>query len=517
VLPRARSQPNDPAAGSSRRLERALSLAPIALVAVALGALALPAAAPARKVPPRVRIFAGVSAARLAPIQARQVVLRYRLSRPTGRVLIRLDRKHGSRWAKIRRVRTTGRFKGTRSVTMKRLFARKELRVGSYRVRLSTEKRRASLRFSIFKAVPLKGARAIGAGGTLTCALVGSGDGKCWGYNKDGELGNGRTMNSRTPVEVAGVSGATAVASGYKHACVVLAGGSVSCWGYNKSGALGNGTNTSSSRPVAVTGIGNTVSQSSGGGHSCAVVAGGTLYCWGDNEVGQLGTGERSLYAPFGIFAPVKVTLVSNVVSVSAGFLHTCVLVSGGTIECWGYNNDGQVGDGSRDRYRPHAHPAPALVKGITDAVQISAGAFHNCALLSSGHVECWGYIVSSDYSRALLDTPVPEVVPGISHAISISSGGFVTCALIADGTVKCWGENEFGQLGNGKWKDSTRPVPAVGINNAVSISSGGLHNCAVLAGGSVRCWGGNEHGELGTGSRTASSIPITVVRPTPR
>jgi alpha-tubulin suppressor-like RCC1 family protein len=441
-------------------------------------------------------------------------VLAYRFNRVGRRLSILLQQEQSGAWITIRNAGSSRYFKGTRRTSVEQLFGGRSLDPGSYRLLLSSGKTRASLRFSIFAGTPLIGAQSVGAGGILTCILTGSGSVECWGANADGELGDGGTTSSPTPVPVSGVSGATQVSSGYHDACVVLASGTVRCWGNNSSGQLGNGTNTSSSLPIAVSGLTGVVASASGVAHSCAVLASGALECWGNNEVGQLGTGTVSPSVPFGAYLPVQVPGISGAVSVSAGFFHTCVLLQSGSIECWGYNFDGQVGDGSVTHVRPYAHPSPATVSGITNAVAISSGYFHTCALLADGRVSCWGYIATGELNGVLMNSPVPRLVPGIEHAIGISSGGFHTCALIEGGSVECWGQNQFGQLGDRKTVDSAKPVKVVGISNAVAIGSGAFHSCAIVAGEQVECWGRNSEGELGTGTITTSSIPITVVRP---
>jgi len=468
----------------------------------------------ASKAPGAGMLTAKLAAKRLAPVQASEIRLNYRFRHPSTRFSYLLQRKRGSRWIALRAVAHKGHFKGAHTTTVKDIFGHRAIRAGSYRLRLRADRNLVSLRFSIFAAKPITDATSVSAGGTLTCILVSGGAAKCWGYNRDGELGNGRTKNSSTPVSVGGIYGAIAVNSGYKHTCVLFPTGTVSCWGYNQLGELGNGTITNNSVPTAVSGLGAVATSSSGAAHTCAVLMNGELYCWGDNEVGEIGTGSANRGTPYGISNPVQVEQGSKIVGVSAGFVHTCALVSGGSVDCWGYNFDGQVGDGTVNHIRPYANPSPARVVGITKALSISAGGFHTCALIAGGTVSCWGYI--RVFTPApLLDSAVPEAVPGIKNAISISTGGFHTCALIADGTVKCWGVDQFGQLGDGTLRDSAKPVTVIGIKHAVSISSGLLHTCAVLAGGAVKCWGGNDEGELGTGTLTASSRPLSVVEPT--
>ncbi|MHB8060434.1 MAG: RCC1 domain-containing protein [Gaiellaceae bacterium] len=470
----------------------------------------------ASKAPGRVSLSARLTAPRLAPAQAGEIRLDYRFRRPSARFSYLLQHKRGGKWIALRSVESKGHFKGAYTTTVKRIFGKKAVRAGAYRLRLRSDRDLVSLRFSIFAARPVRGAASVSAGGMLTCILLRDGAVKCWGINREGELGNSTLKNSPTPVSVGGVAGAIAVNSGYKHSCVVYPAGTISCWGTNLVGELGNGTLTNSSTPISVNGLSGVVASSSGAAHTCALLASGALYCWGDNEAGELGINILSRARPFGVSSPVQVGSISNAVAVSAGFVNTCALISGGSIECWGYNADGQVGNGTVNPKRPHAVPSPVHVSGITQAVANSAGAFHTCALISGGTVDCWGYITASDFApKPLLSSAYPRQVAGIKNAISISSGGFHTCALIAGGTVKCWGADQFGQLGDGKLLDSAGPVTVLGIKHAVSISSGVLHSCAVLADGAVKCWGGNDEGELGTGTLTASSVPLSVVQPT--
>ena len=465
--------------------------------------------------PVKAPLTAHLAATTLASAQAGEIGLSFRFHRPSSRFSLLLERRQRAKWLPLRSVTLKGRFTGVRRSTVKKVFGNRAVRTGSYRLRLSSDAGSVSLRFSVFAADAVTGATGVSAGGTLTCILVANGGVECWGRNSDGELGNGTATSSKTPVTVSGISGAVAVNTGYKHACVLFGTGTISCWGYNKVGELGNGTTTNSSTPIPVNGLSGVVNSASGAAHTCALLASGDLYCWGDNEVGELGIGTLNQREPYGISLPTHVSEISNAVSVSAGFLHTCALISGGSVECWGYNRDGQVGDGTINKVRPYADPSPVRVSGITQAVAISAGAFHTCALIAGGSVWCWGYVVSSDFSVGqLLNSAVPVQVAGVKDAIAISSGGVHTCALIAGGTVECWGANEFGQLGNGNTLDSAKPVTVKGIRNAVAISSGGSHSCAVLAGGAVKCWGRNEEGKLGTGTLTTSSVPISAVRP---
>ena len=138
----------------------------------------------------------------------------------------------------------------------------------------------------------------------------------CWGYNLFGQLGNGTTADSSTPVAVSGISTATSVTAGGDHACALLSGGSIKCWGYNGYGSLGNGTTTDSSTPVTVSAISTAVSVTAGGEHTCAILSGGSVKCWGFNSDGELGNGTTT-----DSLTPVAVSGITAAVAISAGEL----------------------------------------------------------------------------------------------------------------------------------------------------------------------------------------------------
>jgi alpha-tubulin suppressor-like RCC1 family protein len=355
------------------------------------------------------------------------------------------------------------------------------------------------------------GVVAVSAGGQHTCALTSGGGVKCWGDNRRGELGDGTTTNSSTPVDVVGLSAVvTAISAGdEKDTCAVTTSGGATCWGFNGSGQLGNGTLADSPVPVGVSDLGSGVAGIDAGGfHTCAVTSGGGAKCWGAGSSGQLGNGFPGIDSS----TPVGVSgLSSGVGALSAGEAHSCALTTDGTVECWGYNGFGQLGDGTTTNAF-----SPVAVVGLSSSsiLPISAGGGHSCAVTSTGSVKCWGLNTSGQLGNGTTkNSATPTQVSNLpSGILAVSAGGQHTCAITPSGGVNCWGLNGSGQLGNGTTKNSSVPVQVSGLSSGVvEIAAGGSHTCALMAGGEVLCWGRNSSGQLGNGTTKNSSVPVQI------
>ena len=302
----------------------------------------------------------------------------------------------------------------------------------------------------------------VSAGDEFACALLMNGTVKCWGLGESGPRGDGSFSTfALTPVDVIGLTGATTLDTGYGQACVLLADGTMRCWGENREGQLGNGTTATpgTSRPVVVVGITGATAIATGAYHTCALLSDGTVKCWGRNGQGQLGDGTLTASS-----TPSQVETgfgpLSGVTALTAGGAHTCALLANGTVRCWGDNIEGQLGDGTT-----FGKPNGIQVTGINSAVAISAGWQHTCAILMDGTVRCWGANAFGQLGDGTLTrrlAPVP--VAGITGATAITASWWHhSCAVLGDGTVKCWGANDWGQLGNGTTVGSSVPVTMTG------------------------------------------------------
>ncbi len=189
---------------------------------------------------------------------------------------------------------------------------------------------------------------SISAGGVYTCGVTTAGAGYCWGSNGYGVLGNGTTTDSPVPVAVAGGLQLASITAGVYHTCALTVNGAAYCWGQGGNGQLGTGlTSLNSATPVAVAGGLSFAAIAVGEQSSCATTPAGAAYCWGSGSFGSLGTGSTNQAN-----SPVPVSGSLTVSTVSAGIsFHACALTPAGTIYCWGYNDSGELGSGSAGGY----------------------------------------------------------------------------------------------------------------------------------------------------------------------
>jgi alpha-tubulin suppressor-like RCC1 family protein len=332
------------------------------------------------------------------------------------------------------------------------------------------------------------GAGAVGyAGGwEHSCTVLSNGTVECWGANEVGELGDGSSAGSDSPVLVSGITDATAVGAGAYYSCALLSTGEVDCWGEN-GGTEG-------------------VAISVGESFACAVISDGAVECWGAGGHGQLGNGEDSTS-----LTPVQVSGITNAVGVSAGDDFACAVLSSGTVDCWGAGRGGQLGSGTS------ASSTPVPIGGITNATEVTASDEYACARLAGGTIECWGEGYGGQLGNgSTAKSSTPEPVSGITNASTVTAAGIHhTCAVLASGGVDCWGIGSSGQLGNGGTENSTSPVAVTGLGSAAVATGGGIDfSCAMLGAGSIECWGENYNGTLGAGIAevTLNPTPIGVL-----
>ncbi len=327
--------------------------------------------------------------------------------------------------------------------------------------------------------------KAIAVGAGHSCAILGDGSVKCWGDNEFGQLGLGDTQNrgdepdemgdALPAVDLGGWS-AVAISAGAAHTCAILDNGSVKCWGIGDARIGGSGSISGSgnrgdnigemgdSLPPVSLGVGRTAKGiAAGQSRTCAVLDDGSVQCWGSNEDGELGVGSKAA------MTKGAVLLGSKASSVVVGWHHACALIEGGAVKCWGTNKEGQLGSenkaarGARPDDMGDALPAVSLGQGAT---ALASTWTHTCAILDDGAVKCWGNNSSAELgvgdsnNRGSAGGEMGDALPPVNlgagrTATAITAGTHTTCAILDNSAVKCWGTNFNGTLGTGGASDN--------------------------------------------------------------
>jgi alpha-tubulin suppressor-like RCC1 family protein len=382
-------------------------------------------------------------------------------------------------------------------------------------------------------------------GGGHTCVLWSTGRISCWGTNFHGQLGRGDTeiigddepIAPLADITLGGV--AVSMSSDAEFNCALMSTGVVRCWGsnvdsdrcdptrlagqlgYPNQDCIGDDELPSAAGNVQIGGTALRVAT--GAYHACAQLSASGIRCWGKGEYGQLGLGDTRNIGDHE--RPDTVGLVpvtssgESVRTIVAGQEHTCILLESGQVRCWGSGQFGQLGYGDTESIGDD-EPARAVDVALgAAATQLVAGAYHNCALLATGEVRCWGrghegrlglgQVVLPTDPTHVGDDEVPADVPPVDvggQVLTMAAGFAHTCVVLVGGDVRCWGKGDYGQLGNARMDvigDDETPasLPPVDIGVPITqIATGFSHTCALSSAGQVFCWGFNGRGQLGHG-----------------
>jgi alpha-tubulin suppressor-like RCC1 family protein len=347
----------------------------------------------------------------------------------------------------------------------------------------------------------------------------------CWGGSGYGQLGSPNVADQElVPILVRTNAVFVELAAGATHICGRTSVGAVYCWGRGTEGQLGNGANVTSATPVLVsgTGPGGLVVESIAAGtrHTCAVVTGRSVYCWGENSYGEVGDGSKT---PRNV--PTKVpgsgAGALQFAVISAGAAYTCGSTTAFAVWCWGVDSGGTLG-GSGDSSSPIQIAGTGT--GTLRIGTVSAGQSHVCGITvppDAGKVYCWGANIYGGLGNGTTQSSNVPVLAGAAELFkSVEAGTNFTCGLSVSNTAYCWGRNFSGETGSGSASNYLTTPTAIAAPAGVrfnAVTAEGVHGCAIAnvssATGDVYCWGMNDDGRVGDGTNTGRRSPVRIVQ----
>ena len=348
---------------------------------------------------------------------------------------------------------------------------------------------------------------AVVAGGKHNVARHQDGNLYAFGNNINGQLGDNTTIARNKPVLVAGANLTwKQVAAGEFHTLALRADGTLWAWGFNQNGQLGDGTQTTRLMPTKI-GAGKWLYVAAGKAHSIGIDDKGALWTWGRNADGQLGDTTR-----IDRLAPVRAgALIDVYTSAAAGDTHSLARRNDGALMVWGGNAKGQLGTGSTT-----GNTAPARV-GTAVWASVSAGGGHSAAIRSDATLWAWG---DNALGQLGLNTATNATAPqqvllagAANNWSAVSAGLGHTVAIRTDGTLWAWGSNSNGQVGNDTLADQRAPVQIGIATGWTSVSAGTQHTVGMMLDNTLWTWGLNTDGQLGNGQNTDQKVPVLLVQ----
>ena len=372
----------------------------------------------------------------------------------------------------------------------------------------------------------------VSGGINTTCGVKGDNTLLCWGDNNNGQTGAGRNILTVTPTQVQPEHSdwsmvSAAMGHGYRyegetdyHSCGLRDNGTLYCWGANWDGQLGIGNTSTQLIPIRAQTSTKFNFLATGDSHSCAISNADELWCWGDLNYGQLGLG--GIDASY-VDTPQKLTIDNNFWSeISTGYFHTCGIKTDSTLWCWGYDNDGQLGQGPSSDYinlytpTPVYIPTPPPISVTIPAInnswsQISAGGYHTCAINSDESLWCWGRAWDGQLgngNRFIEISPVILPVLSTEKWIQVATGDEHTCGIQSDKSLWCWGTNDYFIGIENDTNYNFEEPQQVDDSSWETVDASMATTCAIKTNGSLWCWGYGEGGKLGTGDQNSQTIP---------